>query len=70
MVLADSEILLEHERGMIVISPFNREYLNPNSVDLTLNPKCKVYIGETLDCRKPSYYEGLFLLLRTWHLNT
>lgn len=57
MVLADSEILLEHERGMIIISPFNQEYLNPNSVDLTLNPKCKVYVADTLDCRKPNPVE-------------
>ena len=57
MVLADSEILLEHERGMIIISPFKQEYLNPNSVDLTLNPKCKIYTGNTLDCRQPNPVE-------------
>ena len=44
MVLTDSEILKNLWSGNIVISPFDQKYLNPNSVDLTLNGLCKVYI--------------------------
>lgn len=54
MVLTDSEILKNLWGGNIVISPFEQKYLNPNSVDLTLNGLCKVYIDETLDCKKPN----------------
>lgn len=57
MVLADSEILLELERGMVVIEPFDQKYLNSNSVDLTLNPKCKIYVADVLDCKKPNPVE-------------
>ena len=43
MILSDSRILKEIDRGGIILSPFDEKYLNPNSVDLTLNPVCKVY---------------------------
>jgi dCTP deaminase len=54
MILTDGEILKNLWSGNIVISPFDQKYLNPNSVDLTLNGLCKVYIDETLDCKKPN----------------
>lgn len=43
MILSDTEILQRLDDGNIVISPFQEKHLNPNSVDLTLNPTCKVY---------------------------
>lgn len=43
MNLSDSVILYELNTGRIVIDPFDRKYLNPNSVDLTLAPTFKVY---------------------------
>jgi dCTP deaminase len=57
MVLSDSEILKNLEKGDIQITPFNREYLNPNSVDLTLGDKIKWYQYSLLDCKKinPTY---------------
>lgn len=52
MTLTDKEILQEIENGNIILEGFNREHLNPNSVDLTLNPEMLVYNLEELDCRK------------------
>lgn len=55
MTLTDKEILQEIENGNIILEGFNREHLNPNSVDLTLNPSMKYYLGknhQALDCRK------------------
>jgi dCTP deaminase len=51
MILSDSEIVLNLNKGNIVIKPFNAKYLNPNTVDLTLNKLCKRYIGDILDCK-------------------
>lgn len=52
MILSDKEILACLEDGKIIIEPFDLKYLNPNTVDLTLNPHCKTYVNEVLDCRK------------------
>lgn len=55
MVLSDKKILEELKAGNIIIDPFEEKYLNPNSVDLTLAPACKVYEeGLILDPRKPN----------------
>lgn len=43
MSLSDKTILKEIDNGNIIISPFNKDYLNPNSVDLTLAPEFKIY---------------------------
>jgi dCTP deaminase len=43
MILSDSSILTAIEKGDIVISPFERKHLNPNSVDLTLGNTIKTY---------------------------
>jgi deoxycytidine triphosphate deaminase len=42
MNLSDSVIVKEIQNGNIILEPFNVDYLNPNSVDLTLNPTYKV----------------------------
>jgi dCTP deaminase len=52
--LTDKEILQEIENGNIVIDGFKMEHLNPNSVDLTLNPEMIIYNEDILDCRKPN----------------
>jgi dCTP deaminase len=54
MVLTDGEILKNIKSGNIVIDPFDTKYLNPNSVDLTLNRVCKIYDTDKLDCKKPN----------------
>ena len=46
MILSDTTILKELNNGNIIITPFDKKYLNPNSVDLTLAPECKVYKKE------------------------
>lgn len=43
MILTDITILECIDKGEIVISPFNKDNLGTNSVDLTLNPKMLVY---------------------------
>ena len=52
MILSDKSILEEMDKGNIIISPFNRDYLNPNSVDLTLGNKFKIYLDDVLDTKK------------------
>lgn len=53
MILSDSEIEANITRkwGKIVIRPFNRENLGPNSYDLTLAPTLLVYQNKILDSR-------------------
>lgn len=53
MILSDSKILEEIANGNIVISPFDRSHLNPNSVDLTLGNVIKEYAID--------YYDGAYL---------
>jgi dCTP deaminase len=43
MILSDTMILQEMAMGNIIIDPFQKDHLNPNSVDLTLSPACKIY---------------------------
>ena len=62
MILSDSEIIKELWNGNIIIEPFNRDNLNPNSVDLTLNENYAFYEevykkGIPLDCKKHNYVE-------------
>jgi dCTP deaminase len=52
MILADKRIKEEIANGNIIISPFDQKYLNPNSVDLTLNPTFKIYTENVLDVKK------------------
>lgn len=48
-LLTGAEIVRQRDKGNIVITPFNPEHLNPNSFNLTLNPKMKVYTKFPLD---------------------
>lgn len=58
MILSDSVILEEMSKGNIIIEGLNLKYLNPVSVDLTLNPNFKVYKKDViLDCRNPNPVE-------------
>lgn len=52
MILSDSMIVTEMNAGNIIISPFEPNHMNPNSVDLTLAPTFKVYDPGILDPRK------------------
>lgn len=54
MILSDKTILQEMHWKNIIISPFNKDHLNPNSVDLTLAPQFKIYQPGVLDPRQPN----------------
>lgn len=56
MILTKSEILKEIEAGNIVIKDFNPNNLNPNSLDVTLYPKLKVYNETILDPKKQNSF--------------
>lgn len=77
MILTDATILREIENGNIVVSPFIRENLGTNSIDLTLGDTIVVYADEVLDPKsKPNTYEilipesGLVLMPNRLYLAT
>jgi dCTP deaminase len=61
MILSDKTILNEMRWGNIIIDPFNKDHLNPNSVDLTLAPQFKRYVPDILDPRKPNPTEDFVI---------
>lgn len=52
MILSDSRILEEIEKGTIVIKPFRRECLGSNSYDVHLGPYMSTYVPTELDAKK------------------
>ncbi len=52
MILADSRILEEIEKGTIVIEPFDRKNLGSNSYDVHLGKYLAMYNDTMLDARK------------------
>lgn len=52
MILSDSRILQEIEKGNIVIEPFDRAMLGSNSYDVHLGKYLAMYNDDTLDARK------------------
>ena len=52
MILTDSEILKEIEKGDIVIDPFDRVNLGTNSYDVHLGNTLAVYKDKVLDAKK------------------
>ncbi|MCR5762760.1 MAG: dCTP deaminase [Treponema sp.] len=51
-MLTGSKILEEVESGGIQIKPFDKRQLNPNSYNVRLGNKLKVYVNEVLDFEK------------------
>lgn len=51
MILTGSKIQEEVRRGNIVINPFNKEQLNPNSYDFRIGNKLLVYVNRVLDTK-------------------
>jgi dCTP deaminase len=51
MILSDTEILREIQKGTIVIKPFNRKHLGSNSYDVHLGQWLSMYRDEILDAR-------------------
>ena len=75
MILSDSRILEEIEKGTIVIEPYDRKYLGSNSYDVHLGKHLAIYNDSILDARKHnkiSYFEipeeGYILLPGTLYL--
>ena len=57
MILSDTEILKEIEKGNIIIEPFSAENLGTNSYDVHLGRFLAVYKDEELDARKHNQIE-------------
>lgn len=57
MILSDSEILAEMERGSILIEPFRRECLGSNSYDVHLGRYLATYKDRVLDAKKHNLIE-------------
>jgi dCTP deaminase len=75
MILTDTRILEEMEKGTIVISPFDRGSLGSNSYDVHLGRYLAVYCDDILDARehnKVDHFEispdGLILLPHRFYL--
>lgn len=51
-MLTGEEIIKAVEEGKIVIEPFDKSNVNPNSYNLTLSDELIVYTDDLLDCRK------------------
>jgi dCTP deaminase len=75
MILTDTQILDELNRGTIVIKPFDRKYLDTNSYDIHLGEWLALYAGEIPDRKKHNairYFkvprEGLILVPRKLYL--
>lgn len=58
MILSGLEIEREIERGNIVITPYDRSFLNPNSYNLRLHDELLVYDEKPLDMKKPNAYHS------------
>lgn len=60
-MLSGLEILRRMEIGDISIVPFKKERLNPNSYNLTLSNKLKIYTQEILDSKSNNNYEEIII---------
>lgn len=54
MILTGPQIEAAVARGDIIIRPFRKLHLAPNSYDFRLGDRCCVYTGATLDAAKPN----------------
>jgi dCTP deaminase len=61
MILSAASILDAMKDGDIVIAPFIKEHLNPNTYDLTLNNKLYIYRDTILDHKKPNPVQELII---------
>jgi dCTP deaminase len=61
MILTDTKILEEMQRGNIVISPFERMYLGSNSYDVHLGKHLAVYRSDILDAKVHNEVDHFFI---------
>lgn len=59
MILSGLEIEQEIAKGNVVIDPFDRSRLNPNSYNLRLHNELLVYDGPALDMKTPNAYRTI-----------
>lgn len=59
MILSGLEIEKEIAKGNIVITPYSREFLNPNSYNLRLHDELLIYDEPALDMKKPNSYRTI-----------
>ena len=57
MILSDSRILEEMEKGTIVVTPYNRDCLGSNSYDVHLGKYLALYTNTELDAKKHNTIE-------------
>lgn len=57
MILSDSRILEEMEKGTIVVTPYNRDCLGSNSYDVHLGKYLALYTDTELDAKKHNTIE-------------
>jgi dCTP deaminase len=57
MILSDSRILEEMEKGTIVVTPYNRDCLGSNSYDVHLGKYLALYTDTELDAKKHNMIE-------------
>ena len=58
MILSGLEIENEISKGNIIIDPFDKDLLNPNSYNLRLHDELLIYEGEYLDMKKANSYRS------------
>ena len=68
-ILTGSAIVKEVEEGRIVITPFRREQVNPNSYNLRLGKRLLVYKDFPLDMRKDNRVEEIVIPEEGFYLN-
>src|ERR1700757_1716787 len=75
MILSDTRILEEIEKGTIKIEPYGREFLGSNSYDVHLGKNLATYIDKELDAKKHNTIahfeipdEGILLMPDTFYL--
>jgi dCTP deaminase len=56
VILTGPEIVREREEGRLVLEPFDKEHVQPNSYNLTLGPTLAFYTGEVLDTRQQNLH--------------
>ena len=61
MILTGAEIEKQHENGTIIISPFSKEQINPNSYDLRLGNILLIYDELELSPRKENKYHTVII---------
>ncbi|MCS7074469.1 MAG: dCTP deaminase, partial [Bacteroidia bacterium] len=61
MILSDTEILREIEKGNILVEPFRRECLGSNSYDVHLSKYLAVYKDEILDAKQHNQIQEIII---------